>query len=410
MGDIYTNAVLTISAAGAGDCDEGFLIVRQRIRKRYEEKSRELQYLCPDGTVGKMYLVATGHDQLNDKHPEAIYERAWTHQERMLSPRMLTFGRRKLSWQCLTSSHCDFDIEDLHSGSATLDIRKFLHAVSPSPTNTIRSPDHQNLPPRSTLQRWWREVVRGYSQGRLSELPDKLIALSATARRFGWALQSRYIHGLWCDDLVKGMMWYSYRPQHIRLPDHWRRSGLVQHTWSWASVNGPVAYPQVYLDQCPTLTATASCSVVPCVPSQTTSGLADVSSEDSSSSVSMRLQGLCLGPFAWEDIARLFPSRTLDYEMETPNGFGMGWVYPDENDELREAGIVDTGNYYPKQRHEYWLLELSRLRRVRNGLVLRLTSTGAFKRGGLYSINTLLSEEDQREWESVARFRDVLVI
>ncbi|KAK4183632.1 heterokaryon incompatibility protein-domain-containing protein, partial [Podospora australis] len=204
MGDIYTNAILTISAAGANDCDEGFLITRQGVKERYEEKSKELQYLCPDGALGKMNLVATGHDHLNDEHPEAIYERAWTHQERMLSPRMLTFGRRKLSWQCLTSSHCDFDIEDRHFGSATLDIRKFLHDISTPSTNATRPKD---LPSRSVILRWWREVVHGYSQGRLSELPDKLTALSATARRFGWALQSQYVHGLWGDHLIRDMMW-----------------------------------------------------------------------------------------------------------------------------------------------------------------------------------------------------------
>jgi hypothetical protein len=408
MGDIYTNAILTISAAGANDCDEGFLTARQGVKECYEEKSRELQYLCPDGALGKMYLVATGHDHLNDEHPESIYERAWTHQERLLSPRMLTFGRRKLSWQCLASSHCDFDIEDLHFGSATLDIRKFLHGISTQPTNTISSSAQQDLPPRSVLLRWWREVVHGYSQGRLSQLPDKVTALSATARRFGWALQSQYLHGLWGNDLVRAMMWYSSRSPRIRLPDHFRRPGLVRHTWSWASVNGPVAYPQAYLEQYPILTATAT-YWVPGSPSQMATSRLDVSSDDSSP-VFLRLQGQALGPFAWEDLARFFPSRTLDYETETPNGSGMGWMYPDENDELLDAGTVDMGSYTPKQKYEYWLFELSRLGRVRNGLVLRLTATGAFTRGGLYSMNTRLPEEYQREWESVARVRDVFVL
>ncbi|KAH8903518.1 HET-domain-containing protein [Coniochaeta sp. PMI_546] len=240
MGDIYTNATVTISAAGARDCDEGFLTTRWDVGERYEQKSEELPYLSPDGTTGKIYLVPTGHDTLNDNHKEMIYERAWTHQERMLSPRMLTFGHRKLSWQCLTASHCDFDLEDVHFGSATLDIRSFLHGVPDAVTGSQANPNRHSKP---TLHRWWREVVHGYSQGRLTSLPDKLVALSATARRFAAALQSQYVHGMWQDDLVRDLMWYSYRPPRIRLPDHFRRPGLKSYTWSWASVNGPRRWP-----------------------------------------------------------------------------------------------------------------------------------------------------------------------
>ncbi|KAB5566349.1 heterokaryon incompatibility protein-domain-containing protein [Coniochaeta sp. 2T2.1] len=394
MGDIYTNATVTISAAGARDCDEGFLTMRPDIKERYDQKSEELPYLGPDGSVGRIYLVPIGHDALNDAHKETIYERAWTHQERMLSPRMLTYGHRKLSWQCLTLSHCDFDLEDMHYGSATLDIRRFLHgAYLSSPGLAVQYPD------KPTLHRWWRETVNGYSQGRLTSLPDKLVALSATARRFASALGSQYVHGLWQDDLARGLMWYSYRSPRIRLPDHFRRPGLESYTWSWASVNGPVGYPQVHLDREPVLTARAS---------YMSFGSAPADQFGDSVKVYLRLQGHALGPFAIADLARFFPSRTREIETEEPNAGGMGWIYPDENDELLYASMVQSSASQPK--HEYWLFELSRQGRRRIGLVVRATDNGAFTRAGLYSMNTLLPEAYQAQWEGVAAFRDVLML
>jgi hypothetical protein len=395
MGDIYTNATLTISAAGAKDCDQGFLIERKDCKERYDESSEELPYLCPDGAEGKIRLVSTGNDVTNDE-AENIYERAWTHQERMLSPRMLTFGSKKLSWQCLTVSHCDIDIEDDHFGSSTLDIRKFLSDVAGNKLGAEGSPS----PNKETVYRWWREVVQGYSEGRLSVLPDKLSAVSAAARRFASVLQSEYVHGLWRDDLARGLMWYSHRPQRIRHPDHWRRKGLSGYTWSWASVNGPVAYPHEYMDRNPTYTAKAS---------YLTFGLpsADDMFSDKSN-VFMRLQAKALGPFAWEDLARFLPSRTQEHGTEEPSASRMGCIYPDENDEVLYAGMVEDDGSHTE--HEYWLFELSRLGRVRNGLLLRLTRSGSFTRAGFFSMNTLLPEEYQEKWERVAVFRDILLI
>ncbi|KAB5583005.1 heterokaryon incompatibility protein-domain-containing protein [Coniochaeta sp. 2T2.1] len=392
MGDIYTNAAVTISAAGARDCDEGFLTTRLDIEERYDQKSEKLSYLCPDGSVGSIYLVPTGHDALNDKHKETIYERAWTHQERMFSPRMLTYGHRKLSWQCLTSSHCD--LEDIHYGSVTPDIRRFLYGASLSlPGFAGQRPD------KPTIHRWWRETVHGYSRGRLTSLPDKLVALSATARRFASALGSQYVHGLWQADLVRGLMWYSYRSPHIRLPDHFRRPGLESYTWSWASVNGPVAYPQMYLEQNPVLTAKAS---------YMSFGSAPADQFGDGVKVYLRLQAHALGPFAIADLARFFPSRTREIETEEPNAGGMGWICPDENDELLYAGMIQSSA--TNAPHEYWLFEQSRQGRRRIGLVLRASDNGAFTRAGLYSMNTFLPEAHQAQWEGVAAFRDVLML
>ncbi|KAK3935438.1 heterokaryon incompatibility protein-domain-containing protein [Diplogelasinospora grovesii] len=395
MADIYSHAAVTISAAGAKDCDRGFLKMREDVGERYEQRSGPMPYRCPDGSVGKIFLVPVHHGSLwdNDK-TEFIYERAWTHQERMLSPRILTYGYRQLAWQCLVVSRCDFDIEDLHYGSNILDIRRFLHDC-----------DRATLPSKTVIHSWWRDVVQEFSHGRLSVLSDKLLALSATARRFGWALQMEshtYVSGLWLgDEFLKNLTWYSSRPLRIRLPDHFRRPnrGLPKPTWSWASINGPVAYPQSFLHRSPVFTATDSITV-------------DVPFDGYFSEGFLALTGIVLGPLTWSRLAEYFPSRTREHESEEPNDAGMGWVYPDENDELLYAGMVmDQGNH---TEHEYWLFELARLGRAKMGLVLRkakdIPETSKYRRAGLYSMNTRLPETYQKQWEDVALFQTVVLI
>ena len=77
----------------------------------------------------------------------------------------------------------------------------------------------------------WGVIVQGYSQAKLTQEGDKLIAISAIAREMKLLMQCKYLAGHWETDLVRQLGWPGYdihsRPQTYRAP-----------SWSWASVDG----------------------------------------------------------------------------------------------------------------------------------------------------------------------------
>ena len=85
MPHIYRNARLTIAAARARTVREGFL--HHRTATEHIQDIFELPY-CGPGADGSITLFRT------ELGPEPIDERAWTLQERLLSPRTLEFGVR----------------------------------------------------------------------------------------------------------------------------------------------------------------------------------------------------------------------------------------------------------------------------------------------------------------------------
>jgi hypothetical protein len=96
MGDIYGNATITIAAAGGSTCNTGCFIQDSSNTARLLDKIR----LClPDRSIGTISLDV----QINlNPQKDPLNQRAWALQERLLSPRLLTYGSGKLLWQCQT--------------------------------------------------------------------------------------------------------------------------------------------------------------------------------------------------------------------------------------------------------------------------------------------------------------------
>lgn len=109
MPHIYKSALITISAAVAETCHEGFLHDRPELAARIDalfclplvwdllqpdgERASEI-FLSPDDTCG--FEIKSFEDEI-------IESRAWTFQEAWLAPRLLIFGSGPVQWRCLTS-------------------------------------------------------------------------------------------------------------------------------------------------------------------------------------------------------------------------------------------------------------------------------------------------------------------
>lgn len=215
MQDIYAGAYVTISAACAATCRDGFLDSMDDNSEDFE-----MDYPCIDDTVGAVFL--TKDQMTSDRDPQPIDARAWTFQEYFLSPRVLVFERRKVRWSCFTAVHEDGG-HDNDSGFKLLNSEKL----------TQLSPDE--------LNQEWAWAVERFARRYLTVQSDKLPAMAGVAARFSSRFGgSRYCAGVWEARLAQQLAWDASwgNARSVRQP---RR---LQHapTWSWASIDGYIVF------------------------------------------------------------------------------------------------------------------------------------------------------------------------
>jgi hypothetical protein len=157
-------------------------------------------------------------DRRNSIRGYPLLNRAWAYQERLLAPRLFHFGLTEIYWECTEESFCE-------CGEVT-ETTKVGHAQSMGPGTG------QDIAIR------WRRMVEEYSGLEMSLPSDKLPAFSGAAKQVGRSRpSSTYLAGLWNDTLSADLLWINPgfgKPK----PKQWRAP-----SWSWAAVNGGVAYP-----------------------------------------------------------------------------------------------------------------------------------------------------------------------
>ncbi|KAL2040624.1 hypothetical protein N7G274_006603 [Stereocaulon virgatum] len=105
MDRIHQNAQLTVSAASAERCQDGFLANRS-LGVEFPPSSgfSSVPFACPDGRSGTVLLREV---KLYFPSLEPLDRRAWALQERVLSPRVLIYGSWQMYWQCQSQHRCD---------------------------------------------------------------------------------------------------------------------------------------------------------------------------------------------------------------------------------------------------------------------------------------------------------------
>lgn len=181
-------------------------------------------------------------------------------QERILSPRILHFGKDRIYWECSNlKTNEAFHIN--HAGS--------LEPRPPKPGRTkaipLISPDEFSNPSIFELSRRlesdaltdtelalertreWCRIIQEYSSLELS-FPDKdkLVALAGIAQHFGTLnLRSpdQYHAGLFREDLPLGLLWHIRRSGYGSAPAPPPVSRSRAPSWSWANANSAVSFP-----------------------------------------------------------------------------------------------------------------------------------------------------------------------
>ena len=157
-------------------------------------------------------------------------------QERSLSTRMLHFCKNKLYFECRTHAKSE-ENEHIYNGGLRFAMwqreekQQDRRPTKPSIPVLDASRAHR-------LSMKWTKMLTEYSQRRLTNGGDKLVAINSIAQEMLKLLPDLYIHfaGMWKFDLLRQLLW---RPGNlsVSMPKEYRAP-----SWSWASVDGHTSW------------------------------------------------------------------------------------------------------------------------------------------------------------------------
>ncbi|KAL7786937.1 heterokaryon incompatibility domain-containing protein [Trichoderma afarasin] len=219
MASIYKNASVTLAASTSENAAHGFL-------------TQKKQPYCPDYEVrvpmannvtGTVYLSTGPYEP---DHP--LDKRGWTLQEFMLSSRMLIFSDYELLWQCKEM--------DLRSVSARgLEYLQLLESLPWIVFDNGAEPFYGSDETEKLYL--WKTIVGQYTARELTNAGDKLNAVMGITSELETLWRDINIYGLWKEWFIDLLAWHK--------PDIEREEGRNLKrapSWSWASLDGVVAY------------------------------------------------------------------------------------------------------------------------------------------------------------------------
>lgn len=251
MAGYYNNALLTLAIADAINCHAGFA------------HRRHSMYSPPIPGNGELYCLREELPQeFHLNMSSFISKRAWTFQERLLSPRIIHFTKDQLLWRCRADEWAEGYIYNSY--------RRHNEFRSDRAGNFIDRAEYdaywRNRSDNKTGQvhfdtnfaaQTWYDCVSEFSTRSLTRASDKLAAIAGLADMFSQPELGKYMAGLWGRDLFRGLAWLRTEPA-LRTAEKYRSyiaskakvtlaaraykppSEYRAPSWSWASVIGPI--------------------------------------------------------------------------------------------------------------------------------------------------------------------------
>ena len=227
MGDIYERAYITIAATWASNCNDGLFSPE---KDKYEARKMWTSNLYvrerpPRFPLTLQQRLSTDESSLTFW---PLLRRAWVYQERLLSRRIVHFGKRQVHWECrsafLQEDGTFYEEPNSYNnlGTAVMSFKTF---------------------PKATKNAW-RKTVTEYTQLDLTYKSDRLPAIAAVAER-NMRLRTGdiYVAGMWLNwenSLLDELAWYTdwwYTDQKHPNERNYARSTASIPTWSWASIS-----------------------------------------------------------------------------------------------------------------------------------------------------------------------------
>jgi hypothetical protein len=143
-----------------------------------------------------------------------LNSRGWAFQESFLAPRTLYFTPHQLFFQCISKSACETFPDSFDDGPINRPGTKFVIWDEP----------------KVTIDDKWSSIVADYSGKDVAFRKDKLVALSGVARRFATKFGTTYLAGMWKEDLVVQLTWFTTEPSATDIQDS-------MPSWAWLAIN-----------------------------------------------------------------------------------------------------------------------------------------------------------------------------
>ncbi|PVH71588.1 hypothetical protein DL98DRAFT_539937 [Cadophora sp. DSE1049] len=205
---VYSHAWCNLSATASRDSSQGL----------FRNRSSILGELVVDVGASQNVALVERDFVMHEIEDSPLQNRAWVLQERLLSPRVLHFGERQIFWECNQLTASEAFPDGLPDAVACHAIRKLFNTIEPSSPIDV-----------------WSTIVVNYTSRSITYGTDKLPALSGISKHLRPFMGGTFLAGVWSNNsILYQLAWYASsalrpRPEY-RAP-----------TWSWASVDGPVA-------------------------------------------------------------------------------------------------------------------------------------------------------------------------
>jgi hypothetical protein len=216
MDEVYKNSAVTRGAASSKAVNEGFL-------QTEAATTWKIPFQCANSNMG---MLNVQHTIEYNPAWEPLSRRAWSLQEDILSPRMLTYESWDVTWRCDSAILPEEYnvIQRLHKKSKRMYIPKATQSAE-----------------MQALAAYWSEIVRDYSGRDLSFHEDKLPAIAGVAREAQRRWGLTYAAGMWRECLLNQLGWHALQThQQVR---RYRPTRYAAPSWSWASCNYVVSLP-----------------------------------------------------------------------------------------------------------------------------------------------------------------------
>ncbi|KAH7418998.1 heterokaryon incompatibility protein-domain-containing protein [Cadophora sp. MPI-SDFR-AT-0126] len=229
MGLIYSNAKIVLSSTQSSNVDDGVFMPRSTISLSqdiadpeglmYARRNMNHEIITSCRTKSNKWWEAN----INNTFP--VLSRGWCFQERMLATRIVHFTPTELVWECQKSRKCECGIVQSH-----------LYPAKNNISSAFRICLKQDVGERG-MRQIWREIVRSYSVRKLTNMSDKLAALSGIAALMKNKTGDMYAGGLWKASLPFDLLWRCDQTGDLKTKKE------RQPSWSWISVDGAVKWP-----------------------------------------------------------------------------------------------------------------------------------------------------------------------
>jgi len=239
MGRVYRHSECCIAATAAPDGSFGCFVERDprtieplKVPRAQPFKIEKFQDSSESQQTGPGYYEVVNRDLwLDEIEGGALTYRGWAFQERILSQRILHFGKSQIFWECRQRNAC----ESYPAGLPVYMSMPWREELVPRTERPGRGPAYlapdDEQTPRAHAYKFWQNILESYAPRLLTMEDDKLPAVSGVAKYVQQAAKDQYFAGLWGSNMARDLLW---RLENRRAPPaDWRAP-----TWSWASRNG----------------------------------------------------------------------------------------------------------------------------------------------------------------------------